>query len=275
MQGLRTRALTLSGLWVLFGLGLMGWFGSEAQVNVTATPVRGVIVTLTPLPTAFSVATPTPTFTPTPPTAPLLEVISPDSAVNVREAADPTAERLGTIERGEQYPVIGQFFSWYQFEYDRSPTGRAWVYGELVEITGDTSLILDLTVDEEPTVDVAGLNATRTWEAITLTPGIILTATAESRVLAAPTSVNQTGGVAGPAQPTFTFPPDFGSQDRLATQQASQQIATITPEPGLLPPELENVVLQVAQANIPPIVPIIALGSVGLLGLLIQLIRRQ
>ncbi len=234
-------------------------------MQVTATPARINLATATPLPT-IQLFTETPTRTPTPIGLVVLEAIT---EANVRAEADPESERLGTIRAGEIYPVLGRYFRWLQFQYDPSPNGRGWVFDELVTITGDQSTVRDLAVQDVPTIDPAQLGITQTLEAVTLTPGGILTATANARTIPAPVALENapipaSGEQAGNtvALPTFTYPPNVA---RVESGEFAPAEPTSSPS-NTLATEISD--------GLPPIVPIAVLGGLGLLGLLVSSIRR-
>ena len=254
--------LTLLTL-VLITAVLFAWSG-EIAAQATATPARINLATPTAPPT-LQLMTETPTRTPTPVGMVVLEAIT---EANVRAEPDPESERLGTIRSGEIYTVLGRYFRWIQFQYDPSPNGRGWVFDELVTITGDQSAIPDLAAQDLPTVDLALLGATQTLEIMTLTPGGILTATANARLIPAPGATanavlaESTDIVeSSVALPTFTYPPDIQTPNpnRFARVEA-------TPIPEGLVTEIDR--------GAPPIIPILALGGLGLLGLLISSMRR-
>ncbi|NDJ84512.1 MAG: hypothetical protein GYB66_01370, partial [Chloroflexi bacterium] len=80
--------------------------------QATATP--GSVI----LPTSTSTAppaTPTETRTPTPAGPVYVEARNPDT--NVRSGPDISNDRLGQIQPGERYPVLGRRFRWLQIEY--------------------------------------------------------------------------------------------------------------------------------------------------------------
>lgn len=253
-----------------------------AQGNVSPTPIPIQLSTATPLPLIGEpTATPTTEATETPN---IVMLKAKDSAgeVNVRLDADPDADIAGIIVPGEQFPVTGRFFLWYQLRFDNSPTGRAWVFGELVDIIGDPALIPDLSEEPEATTDATIIGATQTWEAITLTPGGIFTATANARILVDPVSVDaaegsEAAGLSGlnPAvgqgetpiaqnrPPTFTPPPRF-SQPSDADESTE----------GTLPTPALQTVNSGSASEIAPVVPILVLGGLGILGLFISFLRR-
>jgi hypothetical protein len=263
----------------VLGLMLLGLLynvraDDAGQVVVSATPVQITLASPTPFAVQPVASTPTVTRTPTPIGAALLEAKADAGAVNVRAQPDPNADKLGTISSGETYPILGRYFEWYQFQYDPSPNKMGWVFGQLVDIIGDPSTIEDLNANLLPTVDTSSLNLTQTWEAVTLTPGGLLTATAEARVIAVPNA-----GTLGPeatiepnlansvstAQvlPTFTYPPEIAAQ---APTQA------VDGDP--IPTAAVDTVTAVVFNGIAPIVPILVLGGLGILGLAVSSIRR-
>ena len=235
-----------------------------SQVRQSPTPIIVNLVTSTPFNIQQSVATVTPTFTATPKGPVLLEARESSGNVNIRAEPDPDSERLGGISFGTQYPVLRQFYSWYELQYDLSPSGRAWVYGELVDIVGDPSEIVVVdTLEIVPTESDLDLQSTETWIAITSEPGGIQTATANARVLGVPTLVNDTEievDLAITPLPTFTYPSDIAAiaptQNNLSITEADNQTQNTTPN------------------QVPPLFSIVMLGGVGIIGLLVNSLRR-
>jgi hypothetical protein len=242
-----------------------------AQEGATATPIPISLVTPTPNATV-PLAAPTATWTPT---AAPLAVLEPLDSANVRAEPDVAAQQLGVIRAGEVYTVTGRYFDWYQFQYEGAPTGRAWVFGQLVTITGDPSTIPDLSEQLLPTTDPLLLNAEQTQAAITLIPGGAETATAAARGVVAtlqlPGSGASGGSLAtsapdaiGTPQPTFTYPPG---------------VVRVTPAPAAaFGANDANAPIELTQEdidNLPPIVPILAMGILGGVGLVLSLITRK
>lgn len=261
----------LIGLVVLVAIVSLRGFNVIAQEQVSATPVNVSLPTATPITTQQFAETPTATRTPTAVGPVQLTPRESAGPVNVRLLPDPESERLGAISPGERFSVTGRYFEWYQIQYDLSPNGRAWIFGQLVDVIGDASTILDVDPFAEPTVDTSIIAATQTWEAITQTPGGILTATANARVLPAPAN-NEAGG-ANPDTfdstaevdalvPTFTYPADVVA---IAPTQVAGGVGLDTTSPETTPIQSEG---------IPPLLPILILGGVGLLGLFIGSFRR-
>lgn len=254
---------------ILVCVGLMVYQGvyasPGAQISVSATPIQVQLPSSNNTTGNEIVATETPTRTPTPVGNALLEAIT---EANVRAEPDLEAEKLGTIRSGETYPILGRYFRWLQFQYDKSPSGTGWVFDELVTIIGDQATILDLNVNALPTVDAAAVNATATWDVITRIPGGILTATAEARILPAPGSEIRSPGqsesdLALPqVLPTFTWPPDM-----VAARP------TATPTPADAAGAVEDITISLGN-GVAPFVPILALAGLGILGLLVSSIRR-
>jgi hypothetical protein len=259
-------------LFVIMGCLFLTGFGlsinqTAAQELVTSTPVGGNFPTLPPPPVQGAV-TATPTFTPTVPSRAMLEAKADAGEVNVRADADIGADKIGTIRAGDQYPILGKYFRWYQFQFDLAPAGRGWVFDELVDIIGDPSTIRDLSVEALPTDDPISLGATQTHQALTMTPGGILTATENSRQLILPGTPAVSSGAeaavgvenAAPL-PTFTFPPDMIAATPI-------DLSLITPTP------VSNLTTISVSDGVPPIVPIVVLGGFGLLGLFVSSLRR-
>ncbi|MEO8607653.1 MAG: SH3 domain-containing protein [Chloroflexota bacterium] len=245
---------------------------TEHQINISATPASIILPSPLPL-TTQQLSTSTATYTPTPVGPVLLEAIT---EANVRAEADPNAELLGTIRAGDVYPVIGRYYRWYQFQYDKSASGTGWVFDELVTITGDKSKIVDLSDNALPTANGTFVAATDTQQAITQTPGGILTATAASQIIPLPLEsgnntaiVPQTNGSSGgnPVLPTFTYPPDVPP---VAPDSALRANTSTLVTPTLVPSSL----IFSATEGLPPLAPILILGGLGLLGLVISSYRR-
>ena len=219
-----------------------------AQVRQTPTPIAVSLSTSAPPSQQQFAPTVTITLTATPPGPVLLEALESAGNVNVRAAPDVESERLGAIAFGTQYPALRQFFLWYELQYEDSPNGRAWVFGELVEIIGDASRIqvVDTFVDAAAPAEAA----------LEAAPGAAETIAANARVLNAPTTVGDREQVnqdlAATALPTFTYPPNF-----------------LASTPAALPdsPTASN-------TDLPPLFFILMLGGFGMFGLLVYSIRR-
>lgn len=219
-----------------------------AQVRQTSTPITANLFTPTPLNRQQLAPTVTTTMTPTPPGPVLLEARESAGNVNVRAAPDVNSERLGAIAFGTRYPALRQFFLWYELRYDPSPNGKAWVFGELVEISGDVSQIE--VIDRWEDAPAAAIDEAA--------PGAEETTTANARVLNAPTAVEALEQVdeviAATALPTFTYPPNFLVSAATPAASPNSEAAD--------------------GADLPPLFPIIMLGGFGMVGLLVYSIRR-
>jgi len=261
-------------LWSAIILGIVAIAEVHAeepqQSNVSATPAS--IVLPSPLPLMTQAATtPTSTYSPSPIAPVLLEALT---EANVRAEPDPESELLGTIRAGDVYAVIGRYFRWYQFQFDESRSGTGWVFDELVTITGDETAILDLSENAVPTADNTALAATNMAEAITQTPGGILTATAGALVIPFPVETSSTNdslnfqqSSAAAALPTFTYPPDVPA---IPPDSAFQVGTVLAATPTLTS---SNLSLSSGE-GVPPILPILVLGGAGLLGLAVTVSRR-
>jgi hypothetical protein len=205
-------------------------------------------------PTVAVQVTSTPTRTPTPVGPALAEAL--EGPTNVRAAPDLTGELLGQINPGDVYPVLGRAAGtlWLKIQYPDSPTGTAWVFEQVVSLTGDVENIPELNASSEPTLDVNAAAATQTIEALAQTPGALETATIVAIFSVAvngetPTPSNTPGPL-----PTFTSPPGSVAQATSA--------APVTSLPTI------------EVGGLPPIIPIAVLGALGILGLLVALVRR-
>lgn len=263
MVSLMRRLMVLGCVLVLLFVlaGVMRPHQTSAQVRISPTPLQFVIPTQAPLPTSVVIATPTPTWTPTIVPPPMIRARQSDNPINVRAEPDPGGERLGSLDPNGQFEVFGRYFRWLQFAYEGAPTGRAWVYDELVEIIGDEADIPIVDPFSSPTPSRAQDS-----------PQNDETATAEARIVALPTdNVVLPGGNSAQRNPqgllpTFTPPPELATRVSTPTPAV---FAPPTATPDILTVALENV----AAGRIPPIVPIVGLGLLGLLGLGIALIR--
>ena len=222
------------------------------QVQGTPSPVQLQFPTSTETPGPPSE---TPTRTPTSAGRPVVEAIS--DATNVRAGPDINESRLGQIYPGTKYTVLGRRFDWFWIEFPDTPGGTAWVYKDVVTLTGDETQIQELELEDIPTLAPEVAAEQQTAAAITLTPGAIASLTAQA--LITPTGIFTPGPGEGPTLlpgqplPTFTFPP-------------------YTPTPVVIP--RTNPQPTDESTGIPPILPIVALGAVGLLGLLVAIMRR-
>lgn len=263
--------LSLGVIILLLSMVTMTNAEESQQINISATPASITLPSPLPLTTQEQLIA-TATYTPTPPGPALLEALT---EANVRAEPDPESERLGTIRAGDVYAVIGRYYRWYQFQYNQSPTGTGWVFDELVAIAGDETKILDLSESALPTADNTALAATATLEAITQTPGGILTATAAALVIPLPiqpgtnpeniTTIQAEG--LPQILPTFTYPPEVAA---VPPENTYSSEISLNATPTLIPNSLAFSVTE----GLPPIVPIMVLGGLGLLGLIITSYRR-
>ncbi|MBE2183276.1 MAG: SH3 domain-containing protein [Anaerolineae bacterium] len=250
-----TYFLLFTGV-LLTGVLLLPGLSINAQTGPTATPAQ--IQLSTPItPTVPGLVITPPTTAPTTVAAVVLEAI--DSA-NVRSQPDTDAAQIGTIRNGDLYPVIGRHFEWLQFQFPPSPNGAGWVFGQLVNVNGDLSQIPEINLDTEPTFDPMAGNATATQNAITQTPGGLLTATAFERFLAGSAGTI----VPGQVLPTYTYPPNA---------------ALIAPTPDILLSPQQEIPQAVPSASadqgMPPILPILIVGGLGVLGLIVNALKRS
>jgi hypothetical protein len=110
--------LFLSILMTLVGFSIMG--------TVKAGP-------LSQLPTV-SIATVT--STPRGPYVIVNALTANDTQINVRSGPSVLTEMVGVLLVGQEANAIGKYGEWVNIEYPGSPTGTAWVYGNLVTLIG-------------------------------------------------------------------------------------------------------------------------------------------
>ena len=187
----------------------------------------------------------------------------------MRAEASIEADRLGTIQAGEYYPVLGRSYRWLQIQFPSAPQGRAWVFEELVTLFGDEETIPDLQLATPVVLSQAQAGATQSQAAFTRTPGAVLTMTARSRILPLPGQETALPGAAAlygetsSLLPTYTYPPDLVAP---VVDQGSVMYTNTPAAPGA-PPARSN--------RIPPAVPIALLAAGGMLGLLLNSLRRR
>ena len=226
---------------------------SRAQTLRTATPVRAELKTATPL--GYSLAVPTVTVPPsaTQPGPALVEARESAGRVNVRALPDPNSDILGTIASGTQYLALRRYYLWIELGFDAAPGGRAWVFSELVDLSGNIAGIVDV---DDYAAAVATLSESEAESTVEKEP-----ADAGARTLLIATSQPYSSVGAGTRStplPTFTYPP--GVPRDLPTRAAS------VPEP---------VITTTGPAiRIPPLAPIVVMAGLGLAGLIISGIRQ-
>lgn len=251
----------MTRIWKVFGvLLILAVLQSTAAAQPpTATPAP--LNLSTGAPQGQEVPNATPTWTATPEGQIMVEA---RDFANVRAEPDPNAAQLGQIRNGDLYPATGRYFEWIQIQFDDNR--RAWVYGQIVDVTGDVNSLPEIGVAAEPTVPVEGAGETQTMAAITQTPGGVLTATAVARQNLLPGDLPANAGSVeslGSVLPTFTYPPN---------------LVAVAPTPGgntgIVPTESAPPLIDTESGDLPPIVPILVLGGVGLLGLAVSSLRR-
>lgn len=254
-QSVRIKLFIVALVTVLFSFGLAtGAAGasSSLQQAATLTPTSGQIILPTATPTLIGGPTATPSRTPT--LVPVLaEAIG---EANLRSGPGLDFDLVGTLSAGNPVPVIGRSvrFPWLLVLWQDAPGGQAWVFEQLVQITGDITTVPIVTEPAPPTIDptLAAIQATAT--VVLQTPGAIETATAAALIM--PTGVYmQTpggqGGVVVGMLPTFTAPPPYIQPQELPQPQGAS-----------------------SRGGIPPAILIIALGAMGLLMLFVGVLRR-
>ena len=246
-SGQTRRGRSLVFIFLLLACFILQMLPVSAQARATATPVSAVLVAPTPEGLERSEPTLAPTLSPTPLPATRLRALSSAGNINVRALPDLESEILGTIADDSEHQVLRNYFRWYELSYDLSPNGRAWVYGDLVEILGDRSLIIVIENPDE--IELVGQvqnlpgDGGEEAEARTIAISTIQADSAQSVELVAVTAL-----------PTFTRPAPTPAS---FTNQLETEASRSTP-----------------WADFPPLLPIAVLGSLGVLGFLISALRR-
>lgn len=265
---LRRNLIVWSMIWVV----LLSWgvIGTAQDTELpTSTPVQVRIESPTPIPTianesvnqgnsGLSIQA----------EAPVLQqeqvLLEPISDVNVRSSPEIAEDnRIGTIRQGERFVVLGRYFNWVQFQYDRVPSNRAWVYQDLVTIIGSLDNVPVLELNPTETVDPSLIQATQTREAVLDAPGGFLTVTAQARIIDIPATNPASQELFLPAdvntpKPTFTYPPNLASNTNNTVMLDSAGNETVnTGGAG-----------DVSSVTASPLFAILALGFLGFMGLL-------
>lgn len=219
----------------------------QAQ-SPSPTPLELLIRTRTPIPELIDTSTPTRTPTPERIT---IRAEARESA-NIRAAPSLDSEVYAKVVPGQFFPVTGRYGKWLQIRYERAPTGLAWVYEDVIALSGgDPALIPEIDPNALPTANVSTAAAQQTAEFLTSTPGAPETATVAQ---ASATGVFTRAAAGQPTfsgpLPTFTYPP-LVAEATLPTRTATG-----------------------SRGNLPAIVPILGLGIVGIAGILISALRR-
>ncbi len=231
----------------IFGATVMT---AAAQEAPTSTPLTVQLVTSTPNSAGGDPALLLATATWTPTAAAPVQ-LEPLDIANVRALPSTDEAQLGVIRSGETYTITGRYENWYQFQYDPAPNRTGWVYGELISVIGDASVIPLIDPYAQPTVSAV----LPTSDSAILPPGtggVVATASGQDGI---------GGDNNAPALPTFTYPP--GVTRPLPTDPG----AVSTPESG---GGTDNS----AVSDTPPILPVLVLGGLGILGLAFSSMRR-
>lgn len=228
---------------------------AAAQGDGRSTPAPVQLPSDTPTATA---PPPSPTRTPTSQGPAFVEALNPDA--NVRSGPGTDFDRLGTIQPGENYIVIGRLSEWFQIEFPLSPSRTAWVFSGVVSVNGDVDRIPDLSQQEVPTIDPNIAAAAETQLAATQTPGGLLTLTAavgsSPEGLFTTTPLPSQTLAPGERLPTFTVPPFTFTL--IPLEQLTQPVNSTTS----------------ADEPFAPAIPVLGLIGLGIIGLLVGIIRR-
>lgn len=247
----------------------------QAQPRITLTPNSVVIPTIAPSATPqpagqsnnFEVS-PSPTFTPTEPLPNVTMVsIAPQGGGIIRDFPE-TGANIGFLSTSETYQVTGQYFSWIEFQYSGSASGRAWTFIQNVQLAGNLAEIPFIDPNNQPAQLSPEENATATAVALLQTPSVAETATAQARLLSTEVANAESGNQGNQVlNPTYTPPADI-------------VILRPTTAPNIQPTVVEqvnfidNTLDSVTQGDIPPFLPILGLAIFGIIGILLSALIR-
>lgn len=129
--------LLFSILLILIGFSLMG----TAEAGSLPQVPTGSIATVT--------------STPRGPYVIVNALTANDTQINVRAGPSVLTEMVGVLLVGQEANAIGRYGEWVMIEYPGSPTGTAWVYGNLVSLYGG-----DLPEVEPPATSTPNVTST-------------------------------------------------------------------------------------------------------------------
>ncbi len=254
-------------LWIISGLTLclISLLSGVSAALADETALQSATATIpnpnqVSLPTATQtlVGGPTATASRTPTLVPVLAEAIVEA--NLRGGPGLDFDEVGKLTAGNPVPIIGRSlqYPWYAVEWADGPNGQAWVYDQLVIVTGDITTVPIVDAPELPTIDPTQAAIQATATVLLQTPGAAETATATA--FFAPTGVfTQTPGSQGlpPGMlPTYTPPAgEVGGGPIIGVSSEDGAANTRTP-------------------RISPAVIILSLGGMGLLTLLVGLVRR-
>lgn len=236
---------------------------AEAQAERTSTPIVARLVTPTPVGIPQVAPTVTATSTATPQGPASLQARESAGRVNVRLEPDTNSDLLGTISYGTLYPLLRRYYLWFELSYDLAPNGRAWVFGELVDVDGDLDAVPVISDFAELAIatgsSVGEASGARLGDS---TSAEVSTVVSRNLVISSGAENNQRGEteyIATPL-PTFTYPPDVPTFSAAVREM----------------PEMEESqdLVSGALSDLPPLFPIVMLAGFGIVGMLISMIRR-
>jgi SH3-like domain-containing protein len=255
--GIRAARRTTAVLMAMVAVAVLLAFSSRTvsglQIQPSLTPTFTPFMQLNlPTPTNTPIGGPTGAPTRTPSLAPVFaEAIG---EANLRTGPGLDFDVVGTLLAGNPVPVIGRSvrFPWYVVEWEDAPGGEAWVFDQLVSITGDITTVPVVEEPAAPTIDPTTAAILATATILLQTPGAAETATATAQMVPTGVYTMTPGGPGGVARlATFTEPPPYS-------------------QPTMLPPATA----QNTRGALPPAVFIISLGILGILSLILTLLRR-
>lgn len=261
------RSQLKRSLWIISGLalclvslvtGASVALADDAALQAATPTLSNPNQVSLPTATQTLIGGPTATASRTPTLVPVLaEAIG---EANLRSGPGLDFDIVGTLTAGNPVPIIGRSlrFPWYAVDWEDGPNGQAWVFDQLVIVTGDITTVPIVDEPELPTIDPTQAAIQATATILLQTPGAAETATATA--FFAPTGVfTQTPGAQAlppGVLPTYT-PPGGEAAGGLVVDVPSEDGSTDRSGP-----------------RVSPAVIILSLGGMGLLTLLVGLLRR-
>ena len=95
---------------------------------------------------------PTVTSTPRGPYVIVNALTANDTQINVRAGPSALTEKVGVLLIDQEANALGRYGDWVQIEYVGAPSGKAWVYGNLVTLFGGNLPIVEPPPTSTPNV---------------------------------------------------------------------------------------------------------------------------
>jgi len=127
------------------------------------------------------------------PTGPFITVNLDQDQINVRSGPSTLYPKIGVLLAGQTAPAKGRNGDWILIDYAGVPTGKAWVYGPLVTVTGGALPIVEPPPTPTPLV-TATIDATLAAQFITTPESTRLPTWTSAPTIAIPKFDDAAGG---------------------------------------------------------------------------------